>query len=84
MGLQYDYQQNNRLEFDIRRGDDKDKAALDLKLDTHTVLLDFDSNSNNAIHLKSGLMARYQNNFANPETGVRRLIPDYKKYDLGR
>ncbi|MDG1777976.1 MAG: TonB-dependent receptor [Flavobacteriaceae bacterium] len=83
LSLQYDYQQNNRLEFDIRRGDDKDKAALDLKLDTHTVLLDFDSNSNNAIHLKSGLMARYQNNFANPETGVRRLIPDYKKYDLG-
>ena len=28
-------------------------------------------------------MARYQNNFANPNTGVRRLIPDYDKYDLG-
>ena len=24
-----------------------------------------------------------QNNFANPDTGVRRLIPDYDKYDFG-
>ena len=84
MSFQYDYQQqNNRLEFDIRRGDDRDKAALDLKLDTHTLLLDFDGITSNSIHLKSGLMARYQNNFANPNTGVRRLIPDYDKYDLG-
>lgn len=28
-------------------------------------------------------MGRYQNNFADPGTGVRRLIPDYDKYDLG-
>ena len=83
LSFQYDYQQNNRLEFDIRRGDDRDKAALDLKLDTHTLLLDFDGIISNSIHLKSGLMARYQNNFANPNTGVRRLIPDYDKYDLG-
>ena len=26
-------------------------------------------------------MLRYQNNYANPATGVRRLIPDYDKYD---
>ena len=28
-------------------------------------------------------MGRYQNNFANPSTGVRALIPDYNKYDFG-
>jgi iron complex outermembrane receptor protein len=28
-------------------------------------------------------MGRVQNNFADPNTGVRRLIPDYDKYDLG-
>ena len=83
LSLQYDYQQNHRLEFDIRRGDDKDKAAMDLELDTHTLLVDFDGNNDHSIHLKSGLMARYQNNFADPNTGVRRLIPDYDKYDLG-
>jgi iron complex outermembrane receptor protein len=28
-------------------------------------------------------MGRFQSNFANPDTGVRRLIPDYDKYDFG-
>ena len=28
-------------------------------------------------------MGRFQTNFANPETGIRRLIPDYDKYDFG-
>jgi iron complex outermembrane receptor protein len=28
-------------------------------------------------------MTKYQHNFANPSTGVRRLIPDYEMYDLG-
>lgn len=83
LSLQYDYQRNNRLEFDIRRGDDKNDASLDLQLDTHTLMLDLDSNLTDEISLKTGLMARYQNNYANPNTGVRRLIPDYDKYDIG-
>ncbi|CAM4143004.1 TonB-dependent receptor [Gillisia hiemivivida] len=82
VSLQYDFQRNNRLEFDIRRGADRDNASLDLQLDTHTLILDLDSNLTDAISLKTGLMASYQNNFANPNTGVRRLIPDYEKYDL--
>jgi iron complex outermembrane receptor protein len=81
--LQYDFQQNNRLEFDIRRGDDQDDASLDLELKTHTLLLDLDTQISEKIYLKSGIMAGYQNNFANPNTGVRRLIPDYEKYDAG-
>ncbi|MDA9056535.1 TonB-dependent receptor [Flavobacteriaceae bacterium] len=83
LSFQYDFQRNNRLEFDIRRGDDKNKAASDLQLDTHTALLDLESYVTDAITLKSGIMARYQKNFANPNTGVRRLIPDYEMYDLG-
>ena len=83
LSFQYDFQRNNRLEFDIRRGDDKDKASSDLQLDTHTVLLDIESRLTDELLLKSGIMAKYQNNFANPSTGVRRLIPDYKMYDLG-
>lgn len=81
--LQYDFQRNNRLEFDIRRGYDTNRASLDLALSTHTVMLDLDSGFSEDLNLKTGIMARYQNNFANPETGVRRLIPDYKKYELG-
>jgi len=83
LSLQYDFQRNNRLEFDIRRGADRNKASLDLQLDTHTLLLDLDSHLTDEIRLKTGVMGRYQNNFADPNTGVRRLIPDYDKYDLG-
>ena len=82
LSLQYDFQQNNRLEFDIRRGKDRNKAALDLQLKTHTLLLDLDSHLTDDIGLKMGVMAKYQNNFA-ASTGIRRLIPDYDKYNLG-
>ncbi len=83
VSVQYDYQQNHRLEYDIRVGDDADKASLDLVLKTHTLLADLDSRLSDKINLKSGITARYQDNFADPTTGVRRLIPDYEKYDLG-
>ena len=81
--IQYDFQRNNRLEFDIRRGDDQNRASLDLQLDTHTLLLDLDIEPSSKISFKTGLMASYQKNIANPETGVRRLIPDYDMYILG-
>lgn len=83
LSLHYDFQRNNRLEYDIRRGDDRDKASLDLELDTHTLMLDLDSFLSDDIRLKTGLMGSYQDNFADPSTGVRRLIPDYEKYDFG-
>jgi iron complex outermembrane receptor protein len=82
LSLQYDFQRNNRLEFDIRRGDDREKPSVDLELDTHTVLLDLESDLTDEMTLKSGLMARYQNNFA-ADTGIRRLIPDYQMYNIG-
>lgn len=83
INFQYDYQKNNRLEFDIRRGDDSDKASLDLELSTHTILVDIASRFTNSTQFKSGIMTRFQENFADPTTGVRRLIPDYTKYDMG-
>ncbi len=83
LDIQYDYQNNHRFEFDIRRGDDRDIAAIDLQLQSHTFksTLKFDSNS--VTNYKLGVLAGYQNNYANPATGVRRLIPDYQKFDLG-
>lgn len=81
--LQYDFQKNRRLEYDIRVGADADKASLDLSLTTHSILTDFQFDSKDGLDVKIGLMGRYQNNFANPATGVRRLIPDYNKYDFG-
>lgn len=81
--VQYDFQNNRRFEYDIRVGDDREKAAIDLELTTHTLSTDFNWDARRNVGLRMGLLGRYQNNFANPETGVRRLIPDYRKYDLG-
>ncbi|MGB0788335.1 MAG: TonB-dependent receptor domain-containing protein, partial [Marinirhabdus sp.] len=83
LSLQYDFQHNNRLEFDVGRGTYSDKASLDLQLGTHTLMLNLDSRLTSATTLKTGMTGRYQNNFADPNTGVRRLIPDYDKYGLG-
>ena len=81
--LQYAFQFNNRLEFDIRRSSaNNDKAALDLQLATHTLLADYKT-SIGKWRLKSGTNLGYQNNFANPKTGVRPLIPSYEKLDAG-
>jgi len=81
--LQYAFQFNNRLEFDVRRSSaNNDKAALDLQLATHTFLADYKMVIGNW-RLKSGLNLGYQNNFANPKTGVRPLIPSYEKLDAG-
>lgn len=81
--LQYDFQRNRRFEFDIRRGDDADKASIDLRLTTHSLTTDLKLDATEGLNIKLGLLGRFQNNFANPDTGVRRLIPDYDKYDFG-
>lgn len=81
--LQYDYQNNQRLEFDVRIGDLRKTPALDLTLQTHSLLADVNVDSNLQQKINFGILARHQNNFASPDTGVKRLIPDYDKYDLG-
>lgn len=83
LSVQYDYQNNHRLEFDKRVGDDKDKPAVNLKLITHNIKSDLtiDKFDNYKIYL--GVTGKYQDNIANPDTGIRRLIPDYEKTDFG-
>ena len=83
VNLQYDYQNNQRFEFDVRIGDRRNIPAIDLKLQTHTVLADVNLDSDLGQKINFGIMGRFQDNFANPGTGVRRLIPDYEKYDFG-
>ena len=81
--IQYDYQLNNRLEYDIRTGDDKGKPSVDLELQTHTLATNFKFDAKNEYKLNVGLNASYQTNYPDPLTGVRRLIPDYDQYKLG-
>ena len=81
--LQYDFQNNRRFEYDIRRGERDGQASIDLELATHSIITNFKWDAKQNLNLDFGLLGRYQDNFANPDTGVRRLIPDYEKYDFG-
>ena len=83
LDINYDFQANRRLEFDIRVGDDRDKPALDLELTTHTLQLDYKNDANSNWTWETGILGRFQDNFANPDTGVRRLIPDYNRFEAG-
>ena len=82
LSFQYSYQNNKRLEFDIRRGDFRNVPALDLTLQTNQLLVDF---KKEGIHWewKSGGAISYQNNVADTRTGVRPLIPTFDKTDFG-
>lgn len=82
IGLQYAFQFNNRKEFDLRTGVSDSKPALDLNLMTHTFNADYKL-SIDSWDFKSGIMGLFQNNSANPNTGVRPLIPSYNKFDAG-
>ncbi len=83
LNLQYSFQYNNRKEFDIRRGDDKDKPSLDLDLTTHSLESNFVFDANDTFKKNIGFQASYQENIPDPDTGVRRLIPDYEKSSIG-
>lgn len=81
--VQYDFQKNNRFEYDIRRGSDADKPSVDLELTSHHLSTDLVTDFSEAFTVKTGFSGEYQNNFADPTTGVRRLIPDYDQYKAG-
>ncbi len=82
LSLQYAFQLNRRKEFDIRRGDDRNKAALDLTLITHSAQADWKYEKGDNT-FKSGVSLSFQDNEASPETGIRPLIPNYTKQDMG-
>ena len=82
VSFQYAFQYNKRLEYDVRRGDYKDIPALDLDLKTNSLNIDFQKKEHDW-NFKSGLSAVTQNNYANPATGIRPLIPNYDKIDFG-
>jgi len=80
--LQYSWQRNNRKEFDIRRGENKHMPSIDLYLNTHNAQAHYEWTKGIAA-FKSGVFAQVQDNYTNPDTGVKRLIPDYIKFKTG-
>ncbi len=83
LSAQYAFQFNNRVEYDIRTGEDRDTPALDMDLFTHAVSVDFESVKNNDFSYQTGANAIYQSNTTHSDTGIRPLIPDYEKFEIG-
>ena len=82
LNAKYSWQRNNRKEYDVRRGELKNKPAIDLTLNTHDLLSNYQWEKSNW-SLDSGVFFQIQDNYSDPETGTRRLIPDYLKTELG-
>ncbi|MCD1116205.1 TonB-dependent receptor [Chryseobacterium turcicum] len=80
--FQYSFQLNRRQEYDIRRGELSDVPSMDLRLITHSASLVHLIERTNW-SLESGISAAFQDNFPDPATKARRLIPDYYRYDGG-
>lgn len=80
--FKYSWQKNNRKEFDNRRGEYKNIASIDLDLSTHNAQVDHEWTGTNT-SVSTGVFAQVQDNTSNPDTGVKRLIPDYIKFKTG-
>jgi iron complex outermembrane receptor protein len=83
ISLQYSFQNNDRQEFDVRRGELRDEAAMDMNLKTHTLLAQLEWTALDDFDSNFGIELNSQTNFPDPDTGVRRLIPDYDMYSVG-
>ena len=82
LSFRYSFQLNSRKEFDIRRGELNELPSLDLRLITHNAQLEHLIEREDW-QLESGVHGLFQDNFPNPATQARRLIPDYYRYDAG-
>lgn len=79
----YNYQANRRKEFDVRRGGLTDTPAIDLLLQSHSVMGSMSALKFKNWNFEIGMSGLLQDNYSNPNTGVKRLIPDYLKYEAG-
>lgn len=81
--LQYGFQNNNRKEFDIRRGSLAGIPSIDLMLNTHTIEAEWESLPNLANSFCIGINGMYQDN--NNIFGTQRIpfIPNYNNFSGG-
>lgn len=82
ISLMYSFQHNNRKEYDIRRGNYNKLPAMDITLTTHQIKLD-NIHEHKLWKWETGINGSYQNNFPDPSTKTRRILPDYNRYEAG-
>ncbi len=78
----YSFQYNHRKEYDLRRGELNAIPSLDLELITNQFNIN-DLLEREEWSLETGIDLMYQNNYSNPKTQARRLVPNYDKYSGG-
>ena len=83
LSIQLDAQLNRRKEYDLRRGDLRNRPVIDLQLFTTSFQPNLEINKFEDLKINTGLLLRYQNNNAIVNTGANTLIPDYNKHELG-
>ncbi len=75
--LTYAGQLNTRKEFDVRRGDRDNQAALDLFQHDHFLESTMRFRPDSNLSWKTGIQYRYTRNKNEPGTGILPLVPDY-------
>ncbi len=81
--INYGGQLDQRREYDLRRAGRSSVPALALDLRTHTVDLELKHWIGERVHGKLGVNGLLQENESMPGTGVRPLIPNYRRELLG-
>lgn len=81
--VQYDLQLNRRQEFDLRRGDLRNRPVIDLRLFTTSLQPDLEIDYFKNLKINTGLLLRYQNNDPLVDIGAATLIPFFDKYEAG-
>ena len=81
--LQYAYQRNQRREFDVRRGTNNDRPAINLNLQMHSFEIDWDHPSKGRWAGTYGAQLFTENNDNIPGTNTIPFVPNYNTYHAG-
>lgn len=81
--LQYGFQNNNREEFDLRIGDLAKVPAIDLRLKTHTLDVEWETHHSAKSTYSFGLNSMYQSNKNVPGTQRIPFIPNFTNISGG-
>ncbi len=81
--LQYAYQQNNRQEFDVRRGSNIDIPSIDLELSSHSADFDWNHVAIGPVSGKVGVQWSYLQNVNIFGTNTVQFIPNYNTNNIG-
>ncbi|MCR9249469.1 MAG: TonB-dependent receptor [bacterium] len=83
LDVQYAFQQNDRREFDIRRGTNNERPAINLRLISNSLDIDWDHPSKGKWVGTYGLQMFTQDNDNIPGTNTIPFVPNYNTTNIG-